>query len=130
MLRWSDSPLTNCRSGEPRPGTAVALNELVRSKLYSVGLKSTLMTLPLSAPSRTVMVAFLSWALLIVASDSAPLALDAHALLHAANHVVCQSIQQFWIDMRNFQHRRPLAAGLFGKRCLLARNGSARLSVK
>ena len=61
MLSWSLSPFTNCSSGEPRPGTAVALYEFVRSKVYSVGLKSTPMTLPLSAPSRTVIVAFLSW---------------------------------------------------------------------
>ena len=48
MLSWSASPFTNCSSGEPRPGTGVALYELVRSKLYSVGLNSTVMTLSLS----------------------------------------------------------------------------------
>src|SRR5260221_4058420 len=120
MLRWSDSPFTNCRSGEPRPGTAVALNELVRSKLYSVGLDSTLMTLPLSMPSRTVIVAFLSCALLMVTSDSAPLALDAHALLDAANHIVCQSIQQPRIEFCYLQRRRPLDGRWHGQRCLLA----------
>ena len=56
----SSSPLTNCSSGVPRPGIGVDLYALVRSKLYSVGLNRTVITLPLSAPSRTVMVAFLS----------------------------------------------------------------------
>ena len=106
MLSWSHSPLTNCSSGEPRPGTGVALYELVRSKLYSVGLKSTVMTLPLSAPSRTVIVAFLSCALLIAASQSPPLALDAHAPLDAANHVVGQPVEQSRIE-----RRRPSARG-------------------
>ena len=39
MLSWSHSPFTNCSSGEPRPGTGVALYELERSKLYSVGIE-------------------------------------------------------------------------------------------
>src|SRR5215471_5043253 len=93
MLSWSASPFTNWRSGEPRPGTGVALYELERSKLYSVGLNRTLITLPWAAPLRTVMVAFLSCVWLIAASQTSALARNPDAALNAANHVVGQSIQ-------------------------------------
>src|SRR5262245_25968108 len=107
MLSWSASPFTNCRSGELRPGTGVALYELVRSKLYSVGLNRTRMAFPLSAPSRTVMVAFLSCVLLMVPSQPAPLALDADALLDSPNHIIGHSIQQTGVDARRRKNRRP-----------------------
>src|ERR1051326_9216537 len=61
------------------------------------------MTLSLSAPSRTVIVAFLSWGLLMMPSQSAALALDAHAPLHATNHVVGQPIH---IEPRLLKRRR------------------------
>src|SRR5437588_11621980 len=86
MLSWSHSPFTNWRIGDPNPGTAVALYEFVRSKLYSVGLNRTVMILFLSAPSRTVMVAFCSWGLLMASNPSA-FAFDARVALHAADHV-------------------------------------------
>src|SRR6476659_2773818 len=117
MLSWSASPFTNCRSGEPRPGTGVALYELVRSKLYSVGLNRTPMALPLSAPSRTVMVAFLSCALLMVPSQPAPLALDADAPLDPPDHIIGQSIQQTRVDVRRRKNGRPSLVRL-NRRCV------------
>src|SRR5687767_6554708 len=52
------------------------------------------MTLPLSAPSRTVIVAFFSCALLIASSQSPPLALDAHPPLDTPDDVVCQPVEE------------------------------------
>src|SRR5262249_31794428 len=108
MLSWSDSPFTNCSSGVPSPGTGVALYEFERSKLYSVGLKSTVITSPFAAPSSTVIVAFLSCTLLIARSRPASLALDADAPLDATDHVVRQSVHERRVEARNLRgHRAP-----------------------
>src|SRR5580765_1065258 len=63
------------------------------------------MTFPASLPSSTVMVAFLSWLLLMTSSQSPPLALDARAALHAPDHVIGQSIQQRAIEILQLQRR-------------------------
>src|SRR6266404_7073041 len=95
MLSWSDSPFTNWINGAPRPGMGIDLYELDRSKLYCAGLKSTVMTLPLSAPSRTVMVAFLSCGLLMARpSESAPLALDPDSALDSPDHIISEPIDR------------------------------------
>ena len=71
------------------------------------------------------MVAFLSWVLLMPASQSPPLALDAHAPIHAPDHVIGQSIQQSGIEVGYAQRGRPRGAGHF--RCrLLARDRPSR----
>src|ERR1041385_9223332 len=105
MLNRSHSPFTNCRSGEPSPGTAVDLYELVRSKLYSVGLNRTLMTFPFIAPSSTVIAAFLSCGFMS-RSHSSPLALDARAPLDPANNVVGESVHHPRIQLGDWGGRR------------------------
>jgi len=59
------------------------------------------MTLPLSAPASTVIVAFLSCDRLIGASLTTPLALDPHPALDAAQHVVGQAIDKRGIERRS-----------------------------
>jgi hypothetical protein len=75
------------------------LYEFVRSKVYSVGLKRTVITLPLSAPSRTVIVAFLSWDWLTTSSQSPALALDAGASIDTADDVLGESIDQPGVEI-------------------------------
>src|SRR5437764_15019658 len=109
MLSWSHSPLTNCRIGEPSPGMAVALYEFDRSMLYSVGLNRTVITVPLLAPSRTVIFAFSSWGLLI-ASHSPPLALDPNAALDPSDHILGHAV-----DHRGVEHVRLGGADRVGR---------------
>ena len=94
MLSWSASPFTNCSSGEPRPGTGVALYEFERSKLYSVGLNRTVMTLPLSRAvehrDRRLLELRLAHGGLTDPCRSRSMR---DAALDAADHVVGQSIQ-------------------------------------